>query len=75
MSDLWLSKDELATLTGFRWKSKQAGFLKAKKIPHTINSFGHPLVVRATIERLGGVDKARRTKEPAGPNWAAKGLD
>ncbi|WP_159098889.1 DUF4224 domain-containing protein [Aquabacterium olei] len=73
--DLWLTKEQLARLTGYRQKARQIAKLKADRIPHTVSRTGHPVVARAAIEGAGGIEKVRRKrKEQTEPNWAAIGL-
>jgi len=69
MSDLFLSDDELVSLTGYRQSSKQVSHLKAQRIPFHTNRSGRPRVARAALE-------GRRNTEPPKqktwtPSWAA----
>lgn len=63
MSDLFLTDDELATLTGYRQPSKQVAHLKAQRIPYHTNRAGHPRVARAVLE-------GKRTAEPKQASWS-----
>lgn len=50
MSDsMFLTEDEMATLTGRQWKSKQIEWLKRAGVPHWVNAVGRPIVARAAI--------------------------
>ena len=55
---MFLTPDELVTLTGFRRPSRQIEWLRARRIRHYVNGVGHPIVAKATI--IG-------TSEPAAP--------
>lgn len=48
--ELFLTADELVTLTGYRQASKQCAHLKAQRIPYHTNRAGHPKVARAVLE-------------------------
>lgn len=50
MSTLFLTDEEIATLTGRRIKSKQIDWLKRQGIPFRTNATGHPVVTRSSIE-------------------------
>lgn len=66
MSDsVFLSVDELATLTGVRRHSAQIRFLREKRIRHVVNRAGHPVVARAWIDAA-----ARPQAIPEAPNLA-----
>jgi hypothetical protein len=45
----FLTPSELYVLTGWRRKSDQIAYLQRKRIRHTINRSGHPVVTRAAI--------------------------
>ena len=59
MTHMFLTKDELATLTGRKLKSYQIEALRKMGIPFFVNAIGHPIVARTAIE--GG------SKAPATP--------
>lgn len=46
---LFLTEEELATLTGRRIRSKQIEALRAMLIPFRVNAIGHPVVTRAAV--------------------------
>lgn len=50
MSDLFLTKEEVAELTGRKVKSKQIEALRKMAIPFWLNACGKPVVPRAAIE-------------------------
>lgn len=47
---MFLTRDELVTLTGLRRPSAQARWLKAHRIKHVVNAAGHPVIARAWLE-------------------------
>lgn len=46
---LFLTADEMTTLTGVRRPSAQIRFLRSRRIRHIVNRAGHPVVARAWI--------------------------
>jgi len=65
MSPMFLEDDELAKLTGYKFKSKQIEWLRAAAIPFRVNATGHPVVTRGAIEG--------RKEEPAQPQrWVPR---
>lgn len=50
MSALFLNSEELAALTGRKFKSRQIQWLRAEGIPFRINALGHAVVTRAAVE-------------------------
>lgn len=50
MSPLFLSQDELATLTGRKLKSLQIDWLRNEGIPFRVNAVGHAVVTRGAVE-------------------------
>lgn len=61
MSDMFLTKDEVAVLTGRKIKSKQVEQLRRMTIPFWVNAFGVPVVPRSAIE---GRRELPELKEP-----------
>lgn len=49
-STLFLTREEVATLTGRRIKSKQIELLLRQGIPFRVSATGHPVVTRLAIE-------------------------
>lgn len=68
---VYLLHEELVAITGYKRKSKQVAWLKAHKIQHQVNGFGHPIVGRRYWEESCGIPK-RQTPQNT-PNWAAMG--
>lgn len=71
MSDLFLSADDVAELTGIRQgklgktrEQRQVDTLRKMKIPHYVNAVGRPVVARAVIEGVGPVPEYVPTWEP-----------
>jgi len=60
---MFLTKEELAILTGRRIKSKQIEALRRMGLPFQVNACGHPVVAVATIEGR------REVAAPVKPRW------
>lgn len=63
---VFLSDAELIRLTGFRWKSKQAEWLREQGFAFTLNARGHP---RVLLDVLKG-----RAAAPASTEWTPRVL-
>lgn len=50
MSDMFLTKEEVAILTGRKTKSKQVEQLRKMRLPFWASAIGAPIVARSTIE-------------------------
>jgi hypothetical protein len=50
MSDTFLSKEDVVTLTGAKIKSKQIAQLRKMGLPFWINALGVPVVPRSAID-------------------------
>lgn len=60
MEPLFLSKDELVTLTGFRLPTRQANWLRRKGWRFEINANRQPVIARKYAEKMlgcGGSDE------------------
>jgi len=69
---MFLTKDELVELTGYRQPLKQVAHLRAQRIPFHTNSAGHPRVTRAAVEgRKVAPAAAQASKTTWSPSWAA----
>jgi hypothetical protein len=64
---VYLLREELIAITGYRQKAKQTAWLKAQKIQFRLNGFGHPIVGRTYWDALSGMPKRRTTVNT--PNW------
>jgi hypothetical protein len=63
MSDTFLTKEEIAELTGRKYVRLQIEALRKMGLPFFINAIGRPVVARSVIE-------GRREKgEPPKPKW------
>lgn len=60
MSAMFLTKEELAILTGRKTKSKQVEQLRKMRLPFWINAMGAPVVARSTIEGKTGAAPAAK---------------
>lgn len=60
---MFLTADELVTLTGRKRASRQIEALKAMHIPFLVNALGQPVVTRVAIEG------PRETKAKPGRKW------
>lgn len=63
MSDMFLTKDEIATLTGRKTKSKQIEALRKMALPFWVNANDAPVVPRSAIEGR------RELPKPEKPKW------
>lgn len=68
MTDLVLSKSEVAELARSRLKTKQVNFLRANGIRHYLDAHGWPVVLRSSVE---GGDAVPTAKTPWKSNKAA----
>lgn len=58
---LFLSKEEIAELTGRKQRQKQVEQLTAMRITFTLDAFGWPKVLRKSIEAELGASSKQRT--------------
>lgn len=57
---MFLSREELAELTGYQKPSAQQRWLKAEKFGFLVDSDGHPKVLKdLVIARLGGTQQKK----------------
>ncbi len=61
---MFLSRDEVGTLTGYKHRAKQIAQLRLMGIAFHVNAAGDPIVAKATIE---GRTPTKKTWEPS---WA-----
>ena len=69
---MFLTRDELLQLTGYKRCYDQLRWLEANKVPHVVNAAGKPVVSRAAAEVMLGVPGHRPAGQPE-PNWGALG--
>lgn len=68
---MFLTKDEIATLTGKCRRDTQAQALRFMGIEHKVRPDGSLAVLRAHVEQeLGLAHHGATTVEPTEPNWA-----
>ncbi|QYF95599.1 DUF4224 domain-containing protein [Massilia sp. PAMC28688] len=65
MSDLFLTRDEVAELTGWKTKTKQIQHLRTLGMRFWINGQGLPVVPRSAIEGLRPPSEPARVKVTA----------
>jgi hypothetical protein len=58
---LFLTSEEVATLTGRKFKARQIEALKMMAVPFRVNAAGRPVVTRAAIE--GSADRTTPTQK------------
>ncbi|NVD74519.1 DUF4224 domain-containing protein [Duganella sp. BJB1802] len=64
MSDMFLTKDEIATLTGRKSKSKQIEALRTMGLPFWVNALDAPVVPRSAIEGRRDLPEPKPEKLP-----------
>jgi hypothetical protein len=65
MTSTFLTKEEVATLTGVKFKSRQIAQLRTMGLPFWVNALGHPIIPRSAIDGRPGTPPAPRLK----PKW------
>lgn len=68
---LFLTRDELYELTGYKLISKQAGWLRRKNWRFEITASGRPIVARSYVEAMLGGTKPAKEEERFKPNYDA----
>jgi hypothetical protein len=71
MSDLFLTDEEIAELTGKRQRRLQKEVLNHIGITHKERPDSTLIVLRAHMEEVLGTRRPARDKPPAEPNWDA----
>ena len=66
---IFLTRDEIAELTGAKLKRRQISVLVRNGIRHSINAAGWPMVTRAAVE--GGAQSEAHAHRAWKPNKAA----
>lgn len=69
MTALFLTKDDVADLTGYKQVARQIAHLRNLRIPFFVDRAGRPKVARSAVE--GGRAKAVEQKAEWSPSWAA----
>jgi hypothetical protein len=65
MTSTFLTKEEVATLTGRSRKAMQIAQLRTMSLPFWINALGHPIIPRSAID--GRPSAAPPTPKPVKP--------
>lgn len=61
---MFLTRDEMADLTGYKKPSAQIKWLRTEKFSFAVGGDGHPKVLRqVVISRLGGESEQRKSPE------------
>lgn len=61
---MFLTKDEVAVLTGYKIRAKQCDQLRKQGIPFRVNAHGDLVVCRSVIEGPAKADPIKETWEP-----------
>lgn len=69
MAEMFLTKDELVTLTARKLKRQQIEQLRKMAVPFFVNATGHPVVTRVAIEGRPAEALAPKKK------WRSNALD
>ena len=71
MSDLFLSAEDVAELTGFKRHSAQIGWLQQKHWAFAVRADGYPIVARKEAERQLVTSSSKTIAAVYEPNFAA----
>lgn len=66
---LFLTRDEVAELTGRMRYAAQVKVLNDLRIPFILNAANRPIVARQTVERILGVAQNSAVKQPENTRW------
>ena len=69
---MFLTLEEVRELTGYKRAADQIRWLAGRRVPHSVNAAGRPVVSRAAAETMLGVTGHAPAARPE-PNWAAIG--
>lgn len=61
---MFLTEDELVTLTGYKSPGKQAEWLAERGLRHTRNGAGKVVLLRSMVEAMYGSPTAAKAPEP-----------
>ena len=70
---MFLSKEDLRTLTGYVRAADQIRWLESNKLPYFVNKGGVPIVLRSAVEVMLA-PTGNETEAATEPNWAALGV-
>jgi hypothetical protein len=69
--DIWLTPDEVRRLAGGKvYRPAQRRALQRKKVPFIEAAGGEPLVLRAVVERRGGLGRAQSPEPARDPDFS-----
>jgi hypothetical protein len=68
---MFLSKDDLKTLTGYTHKAKQITHLASLGIPFALDGKGKPVVAISEISSVLSKKTVKSRNKSSGPNWEA----
>lgn len=72
MSDMFLSADEISSMTGRVQRAAQVKVLRFMGVEHRVRPDGTIAVMRAHVEKVfGAAPAASRKTAPKEPDWAA----
>jgi len=72
MSDMFLSADEISSMTSRVQRAAQARVLRSMGIAHRARPDGSLAVLRVHVEQtFGGAAAPKRKATPSEPNWGA----
>ncbi len=75
MSEMFLTAEEVAILTGRKFKSKQIEQLRRMALPFWVNALGSPVVPRSAIEgkrERAPLPPRLKVTSPTLPGWEAE---
>jgi hypothetical protein len=68
---VFLTREEVIELTGYKQAAKQVEHLRRQRIPFHTNRCGQPIVARALLEGGGGAKStSAKTSKAWSPKWA-----
>ena len=69
---MFLTKEELVELTGYKSRKKQMQWLAQNDIKFLVSGIGEPKVLKSAIEELlGAGESGKRLRKRVEPNWDA----
>jgi hypothetical protein len=60
---MFLSKEEIIQLTGYKFPKKQAEFLRSRGYVFEVDCYGNPIILRSYLEQILGGTKLRSTRK------------
>ncbi|MGO9443925.1 MAG: DUF4224 domain-containing protein [Thiobacillaceae bacterium] len=56
---MFLTRDDLCKLTGYKAQSRQRRWLQRNGIPHSVNAGGKPVVLVSVVEKMHGISQVQ----------------